>query len=177
MAGLSERHFGHDTPLLVGREREQVILRQALDEMLAGHGSLVLVSGEAGIGKTTLVDWLADQADEAGCLVLKGGCYDLTTTPPYGPWLEVIEHYSPTAELPPGRRSSTMLTNWPKSVRKTRSLLRRAISFARSLPSSHSSWCKKTSTGRTNPVSTCCDSSAEQPWRSSNSGRCHVPFR
>ena len=57
--------------------------------MLAGHGSLVLVSGEAGIGKTTLFEWLAREAEAEGCLVLKGGCYDLTTTPPYGPWREL----------------------------------------------------------------------------------------
>ncbi|MGA7669966.1 MAG: BREX system ATP-binding domain-containing protein, partial [Nitrolancea sp.] len=78
---------------LVGREREQATLRQALDDMLAGHGSLVLISGEAGIGKTTLVDWLANTAESEGCLVLKGGCYDLTTTPPYGPWREVLRDY------------------------------------------------------------------------------------
>ncbi len=76
-------------PLLVGREREQTALRQVLDDMLAGHGSLVLVSGEAGIGKTTLVEWLTREAEADGCLVLKGGCYDLTTTPPYGPWREL----------------------------------------------------------------------------------------
>ncbi len=80
--------------LIVGREREQATLRQALDAMLAGQGSLVLVSGEAGIGKTTLVEWLAGEAEHDGCLVLRGGCYDLTTTPPYGPWVEALEGYA-----------------------------------------------------------------------------------
>ncbi len=35
------------------------MLRQAVDEVLAGHGSLVLVSGEAGVGKNTLSRWSA----------------------------------------------------------------------------------------------------------------------
>ncbi len=100
-ASSSSQSPFHDTPLLVGREREQSMLRQALDEMLAGRGSLVLVSGEAGIGKTTLVEWLAREAEAAGCLVLTGGCYDLTTTPPYGPWLEVIDSYAGADQLPP----------------------------------------------------------------------------
>ena len=86
--------------VIVGREREQAMLRQALDAMLAGHGSLVLVSGEAGIGKTTLVEWLAREAEAEGCLILKGGCYDLTTTPPYGPWIELLRGYSPSGDLP-----------------------------------------------------------------------------
>jgi DNA-binding CsgD family transcriptional regulator len=80
--------------LIVGREREQAILREALDAMLGGHGSLVLVSGEAGIGKTTLVEWLAREAEAEGCIVLRGGCYDLTTTPPYGPWRELRRSYA-----------------------------------------------------------------------------------
>ncbi len=87
--------------VIVGREREQAMLRQALDAMLAGHGSLVLVSGEAGIGKTTLVEWLAREAEAEGCLVLKGGCYDLTATPPYGPWAEALASYTPHDSLPP----------------------------------------------------------------------------
>jgi DNA-binding CsgD family transcriptional regulator len=86
------------TPTLVGREREQTVLRQALDAMLAGHGLLVLVSGEAGIGKTTLIEWLGSEAETEGCRVLKGGCYDLTTTPPYGPWIELIYAEASTAD-------------------------------------------------------------------------------
>ncbi len=86
---------------MVGREREQAALLVTLDGMLAGHGSLVLISGEAGIGKSTLVEWLGQQAESAGCLVIRGGCYDLSVTPPYGPWLELTTHYQPGADGPP----------------------------------------------------------------------------
>ncbi len=87
--------------MLVGREREQSPLHQSLHDVLAGHGSLVLVSGEAGIGKTTLVEWLAGEAEDQGCLVLRGGCYDLSTTPPYGPWTEALRAYQHNDQLPP----------------------------------------------------------------------------
>ena len=72
-----------------------------LDDAIAGHGSLVLISGEAGIGKTTLVRSVAQEATENGWIVIRGGCYDLTTTPPYGPWIEAFfRSYQPTSELP-----------------------------------------------------------------------------
>ena len=90
--------------MIYGRNRERSQLRELLDDAIAGHGSLVLISGEAGIGKTTLVDDLIHQAEQHRCLVLSGGCYDLTTTPPYGPWIEVLEDYQPGdsgPQLPP----------------------------------------------------------------------------
>ncbi len=45
--------------ILAGREGEQAQLRAQLDRMLAGRGRDVLVGGEAGIGKTTLVEDLS----------------------------------------------------------------------------------------------------------------------
>jgi tetratricopeptide (TPR) repeat protein len=91
-----------DVSLVVGREREQAILRDAVDRALAGRGGLVLISGEAGIGKTTLIEDTARIAAESGLLVLVGHCYDLAETPPYGPWLELFNTPGRRDSLPPG---------------------------------------------------------------------------
>jgi transcriptional regulator with XRE-family HTH domain/tetratricopeptide (TPR) repeat protein len=85
---------------VVGREHEQGQLRRLLDEGFAGRGRLVLLGGEAGIGKTTLAGLLCRAALERGALVLTGHCYDLAVTPPYGPWLEITDQYPATPELP-----------------------------------------------------------------------------
>ena len=77
-------------PPLVGREREQIALRAALDSALGGRGSLVLIGGEAGIGKTTLAEATLTETVEQGALALVGRCYDLSETPPYGPWAEAL---------------------------------------------------------------------------------------
>ena len=89
------------TPLLVGREQEQAALREALVAALAGRGSLVLIGGEAGIGKTALAEGLLGEAERSGALVLVGRCYDLTETPPYGPWVEALERAPGDDALPP----------------------------------------------------------------------------
>ena len=98
------RHHGK-LPVLHGRERELAEISELVGAAVAGHGSLVLVSGEAGIGKTALTNDLIYQAEQRGFLVLTGSCYDLTTTSPYGPWLEAIHSYEPSddAPLPPAR--------------------------------------------------------------------------
>jgi DNA-binding CsgD family transcriptional regulator len=77
--------------LLVGRTREQGLLRTQLNAALAGQGGLVILSGEAGIGKTTLAEHVCQDAIAAGALVRNGHCYDRSETPPYGPWIEIIE--------------------------------------------------------------------------------------
>jgi DNA-binding CsgD family transcriptional regulator len=90
-------------PTLVGRTREQVFLREELATSISGQGRLVLLGGEAGIGKTTLARDLAQDASAHGACVLTGHCYDLTNTPPYGPWLDLVATYpsDPTLPAPP----------------------------------------------------------------------------
>ncbi len=81
---------------LFGRDRELGMLRQHLDVAFAGRGRLALIGGEAGIGKTALAEALSQEAREQGALVLTGRCYDLTETPPYGPWVELFARYRRT---------------------------------------------------------------------------------
>ncbi|HEX5501606.1 MAG TPA: AAA family ATPase [Thermomicrobiales bacterium] len=87
-------------PLLVGREREQALLRDCLAAALAGRGNLALIGGEAGIGKTALAEWLLAKAQDHGALVLVGRCYDLSETPPYGPWVEAFARAPRDDDLP-----------------------------------------------------------------------------
>jgi ABC-type microcin C transport system duplicated ATPase subunit YejF len=59
-------------PPLVGREREQAMLSDALAAALAGRGALVPIGGEAGIGKTTLTEARLPVAPAQGTLSLVG---------------------------------------------------------------------------------------------------------
>jgi DNA-binding SARP family transcriptional activator len=59
---------------LVGRRRALATIVDRIAAAGAGHAGLVLVSGEAGAGKTRLLAELARRADEEGCLVLFGRC-------------------------------------------------------------------------------------------------------
>ncbi|NJP32076.1 ATP-binding protein [Micromonospora thermarum] len=75
---------------IIGREHPAGLLRAELDRALASHGGLVLVTGEPGIGKTTLVTALAEEARQRGALVLGAACWDSDSAPGYWPWLQVV---------------------------------------------------------------------------------------
>lgn len=89
------------TPAPIGRDDEFRALREALDAALVRHGGLVLIGGEAGIGKTTLAEAICAEARGRGALVLIGRCYDLAETPPYGPWSEALASAPRVTDLPP----------------------------------------------------------------------------
>ena len=63
-------------PTLVGREAETAVLRDAWGRAVAGDPGLIVIIGEAGIGKTTLAEDLAAEADETGATVLRTRCYE-----------------------------------------------------------------------------------------------------
>lgn len=85
--------FGLQPPIadIVGRSREQAMLRHSLDRALTGRGCVILLAGEAGIGKTTLVRWAAEQATRHGAAVLSGGFFDPSASLPYGGWREALD--------------------------------------------------------------------------------------
>jgi hypothetical protein len=78
-------------PAFVGRAHQLAELARLRDVAAAGGGSLVLLSGEAGIGKTATLTRFAGQAGEAGVPVLAGRAVVDEGAPPFWPWLRVLE--------------------------------------------------------------------------------------
>jgi ABC-type transport system substrate-binding protein/DNA-binding SARP family transcriptional activator len=76
---------------LVGREKEMAFLRDCYEASSVGKGGLVLVHGEAGMGKTRLVEELADELRWQGVRVLWGRCYEFERLLPYQPVAEALQ--------------------------------------------------------------------------------------
>ncbi|MDQ3962512.1 MAG: AAA family ATPase [Actinomycetota bacterium] len=75
----------------VGREAERADLVSFLDGLAQGHGGVVVIGGEPGVGKTRLTEEIADDARKRECRVLVGRCYESEAAPPYIPFVEIIE--------------------------------------------------------------------------------------
>jgi tetratricopeptide (TPR) repeat protein len=77
---------------LLERERALAEMDAAFDELSAGTGSVVLVAGEAGIGKTRLAREFARRR-ASSATVLWGGCDDLSTPRPLGPFRDLAMYF------------------------------------------------------------------------------------
>ena len=77
-------------PILIGRESELSALEDALLAALRGDGGVVIVGGEAGMGKTRLVNELTTRANRLRCVVMSGACSEAELSLPYLPFLEAI---------------------------------------------------------------------------------------
>ncbi|MEV0165940.1 ATP-binding protein [Nonomuraea fuscirosea] len=67
------------SPVFVGREEELAALAESFDEAIKGKVTAVLLGGEAGVGKTRLVQRFAASRTAGGAHVLFGGCVELST--------------------------------------------------------------------------------------------------
>ena len=75
---------------MVGRPGERADLRRAWERAASGDGGVCVVTGPAGLGKTRLLDDLADAARAGGGRVALGGALDLDGAPPLAPWSEAL---------------------------------------------------------------------------------------
>jgi pentatricopeptide repeat protein len=80
-------------PLLSGRKQELVELQRHLEFAFKGRGNAIFVSGEAGSGKTRLVNEFLKIARKKGTNVLSGWCLSNAAIP-YFPFLEALESFS-----------------------------------------------------------------------------------
>ncbi|MER5771027.1 AAA family ATPase [Streptomyces sp. NPDC001985] len=114
------------SPVLIGRDHPAGVLRAEIVRAAESHGGLVLVTGEAGIGKTVLVTDGADEARRRGALVLGGSCWDSDSAPGYWPWVQVVrglrrgigEEEWAEAERAAGGRLGMLLGEDPGPVRE-----------------------------------------------------------
>ena len=90
-----------DAPI-VGRADELARLMAHVDRAVAGRSSAVLLAGDAGVGKTRLLDELTVRAAERGVRVLTGHCVDLGDVGlPYLPFVDLLRPVAGEPDLAP----------------------------------------------------------------------------
>ena len=77
------------------------LLSVALDDACVGHGGVVLLAGEPGIGKTRIAEQLGLQAAQRGAQVLWGRCYEGGSAPAFWPWIQILRAYVRPRFRPP----------------------------------------------------------------------------
>lgn len=93
-AALSDRcamlgavEFTSVSPVFVGRADELAVLGDALSRATGGEPQALLIGGEAGVGKTRLVEEFIEGAGRAGAVVTVGGCVEIGADGlPYAPF-------------------------------------------------------------------------------------------
>jgi DNA-binding CsgD family transcriptional regulator len=77
-------------PLLLGRESQLAALDSMLTQAREGHGRTVLITGEAGVGKSRLVAEVQVHAQQPGVILIQGRCFEPDRVLPYAPLLDLL---------------------------------------------------------------------------------------
>ncbi len=90
------------TPHMVGRVSQLTTLQLLVEQTKRGEGHIVLISGEAGIGKSRLIAEVKTTTSAQGFLLLQGNCFPTDPAYPYAPLLDLLRSLfasHPTASL------------------------------------------------------------------------------
>ena len=85
-------------PTTIGRAPHLAAVDRLLEQLVAGRGQTLLVTGEAGIGKSRLVAETKSRAAERGVLVLQGQCFETDRSLPYAPFVDLLRDSAQLAQ-------------------------------------------------------------------------------
>ncbi len=90
---------------MLDREGELARVLESWERAVSGHPRVVLVRGEAGLGKSRLVDAVVGHVRDSGGLVLATGCAPLVSgLVPYAPWRQALRQLDADGTLPEVQR-------------------------------------------------------------------------
>jgi class 3 adenylate cyclase/tetratricopeptide (TPR) repeat protein len=89
----------------VGREEQLAELHKAVSSAVAGRGNALCLVGDAGIGKTRLLDEFKRKTSAAGIRVCRGGCENYGDIAPLRPFLQIAREVLPIPEDAPSERT------------------------------------------------------------------------
>jgi DNA-binding NarL/FixJ family response regulator len=99
-------------PILIGRALEIDLLDRSITQARSGHGQIVLIAGEAGVGKSRLVGEASGRfrtrqdAAQHDALILQGRCFEPDRVLPYAPLLDLMR--ASLAARPPEELAATL---------------------------------------------------------------------
>jgi predicted ATPase len=83
------------SPVLIDRVNDLATLQALIDQAKSGRGQVVLLSGEAGIGKSRLVAEVKTEAVSRNFVLMQGSCFPTDHAIPYAPLLDLLRsHFS-----------------------------------------------------------------------------------
>src|SRR5215472_18487948 len=82
--------MGVPADMLVGRRLAIGALGSAVDAAIGGAGGVVLLAGEAGMGKTVLASEAVAYAKSRGAAAVWGTCWEGDGAPGFWPWIQVV---------------------------------------------------------------------------------------
>jgi len=100
-------------PPFIGREAELEAMMGFLSETISGRGSLILIAGEAGIGKTRISEEFKKKAFTIGCYILSGRCIPGAPRPllPFEEAVRTFNVKPPSIKIGPDSRGSARVRN------------------------------------------------------------------
>lgn len=102
-------------PLVVGRDAELAILRSAFERARGGRRQMCFVTGEPGIGKSTLVRTFLSELDPASVIVARGACFEQYCAPE--PYVAILDAIGGLARSPRGKQTvATLVRHAPTLV-------------------------------------------------------------